>query len=238
MRSTTKQSGVEALELYKSRPAAFDGVITDLRMPTMSGQTFIQEIRRFEREHVGGRRKVPVVVMTAESAPEERRLCLTQYGADEFLLKPVKLRDLVMALARIHTTSPAGHSTSATKPKRILIVDDDTVGSKFMLITLTRAGHHCVQAFSLYEARQKLEEQTRYDIVILDSFLGDGTGPEFVRLAQQRLEGVKVISVSGNAVEDQRRMYETETKNEKHGLDGYLQKPVNRQDLFGMIQLL
>ncbi len=230
VRTTVSQSGPDALALYKARPADFDAVLTDLRMPIMSGQSFIQELRSFERDRMRGISRVPIVVMTAESAVEERRLCLTQYGADEFLLKPVKLRDLILALVRLHSTTRQGKG----KRKRILIVDDDVVGSRFLLGMLAKEGYKCQQAFSVGEGVLGLTEDD-FDLVILDSILRDGTGPDFVRQAKSRLGeiGTKVISVSGNAVDDQRRQYEPECH-----IDGYLQKPVRKQDLISLVQIL
>ncbi len=227
---TTKQNGVEALELFKEDPAAFDGVITDLRMPLMSGQSFIQDVRSFERDQPNGRR-VPIVIMTAESAMEERRLCLAQYGADEFLLKPVKLRDLISSLVRVHSVD------KMCKQKHILIVDDDVIGSRFMAAALTKERHKCSHAGSVTEGIA-LIRRARYDLVVLDNLLGDGTGADFLKQANEVLSGAsstKVISVSGNSAEEQRRMYQ---EGGAGRVVAYLQKPVRKQELLGLIQVI
>ncbi len=229
VRSTVTQNGIAALEEFKGQPQLFDGVITDLRMPLMSGQTFIQEIRKFEREKFGGP-KVPIVVMTAEAAVDEKRLCLTQYGANDYLLKPVKLRELISALVRVHTSA----DQERARHKQVLIVDDDAVGSRFVAVTLSKAGHRCRQALTVREGREMLDEG-ECDILILDGLLGDGSGVDFMRGAGAMLEKkrTRVISVSGNAVEDQRRMYEGAGR-----IAGYMQKPIRRQELLGLVQIL
>ncbi len=242
VRSTIRQNGAEALETYKAAPATFDGIITDLRMPLMSGQTFIQEIRRLERESGRRESKVPIIVITAESAMEEKRLCLTQYGATEYLLKPTKLRDLVSVLVRIHSPTQGNR---ARRARSILILDDDMVGSQFLKVALTKAGHRCKQAFSVGEGIGLIRE-TRYDIVLLDSLLGDGTGMDFLRGCRDVLAGtgdggrgrIRVVSMSGNDVGMQRRMYESARGNVEMVIDGYLQKPVRRQELIELIQVL
>ncbi len=237
IRSVERQNGMDALDTYKDKPAAFSGIITDLRMPLMSGQTFIQEVRKFERG--ANIPPVPIVVMSAEAAMEERRLCLTQYGANEYLLKPVKLRELVGALVRANSSGDQSAKSRGRK-KRVLIVDDDVIGSRFTLATLERAGHRCTQAFSVNEGLKRIcEESEVYNVVILDNLLGDGTGLDFVRRLRSGEEAssrskAKVISISGNDVETQRRMYETEMG----VIDGYLQKPVRKQELLGLIQIL
>ncbi len=232
VRPTVCVSGVDALALFRASP--FDGVITDLRMPLMSGQTFIVELRQFERETK--RPAVPVVVVTAETALEEKKLCLGKYGANEFLLKPVKLHDLVSAMVRLHSQ---GGSVARKRERRILLVDDDVIGSQFMSTILTRAGHRCSQAHSVQEAISMLQEDEKtegvckYDIVVLDSFLGDGTGADFLRLVRTSGRKMpKVISVSGNTIDDQRRMYEG------CPVDGFVQKPAKKQDVLEMVAIL
>ncbi len=228
------QDGALALDSYRSNPSGFDGVITDLRMPLMSGQAFIAELRRFERD-AGIASPIPILVMTAENSGEEKRLCLTQYGANDFLLKPVKLRDLIVALAKFHSQN-SGTRNARIRRKRVLIIDDEVVGSKFMAAILADEGHVCVNAFSVVEGLSKLSSGT-FDVIVLDNLLGDGTGVDFLRKAQiARGSGPKVISVSGNSVEEQKRTYD-----EAEGafrIEGYLQKPVRKQDLLGMVRIM
>ncbi len=231
IRTTACQSGIDALALYTKVPSKFDGIITDLRMPIMSGQSFIKSVRRFELDHRPGRR-VPILVITAESALDEKRLCLTQYGANDFLLKPVKLRELVSALVRLHSAS------TQPETRRVLIVDDDMVGARFLSAVLAKAGCVCTHAFSLGEGIGLLKS-AEFDVVTLDNFLGDGTGADFIQQAKKVIKtspgkgGVKVISVSGNAVEEQRAMYRGEEL-----VVGFLQKPVKKQDLLGLVQVV
>lgn len=227
----TAQSGTAALELFRNRGTDFAGIITDLRMPMMSGQTFITEVRKCERELFHGSAPVRILVVSAESSAEERRQCLSHYGADEFLLKPVKLQELVAALARTHNKDkPVAIS------KRALIVEDDVIGSQFLFTMLTRAGHKCKQAFSVKEALDMIKpgEAEGWDIILLDNFLGDGTGAEFLMKATQNAEvgrlHAKVVSMSGNSVEEQRENYAG------YRVDSFLQKPVRKQDLLDIFR--
>lgn len=228
IRSVETHSGHRALELFKATPTAFDGVITDLRMPEMSGQTFIVELRRFERE-TKQPRAVPILVMSAESSTEEKRLCLTQHGANDFLLKPAKLRDLISTLVKLHSARSA-----ARTPRRILIIDDDVISARFMSAVLGKEGNVCTTASSVAAGLQLLRGESVFDVVILDNLLGDGTGADFMRAAGPAAEGLKVISVSGNPVEEQRTMYETNGVR----IDGFLQKPARRADLLAMVQMV
>ncbi len=229
VKTTSYQDGRLALEVYRHAPSSVDGIITDLRMPDMSGQTFIAEIRKLEREaHAGV--AVPILVVTGENSGEEKRLCLAQEATD-FLLKPVKLRELVLALVKFHSAP----LDTKEKAKRILVVDDDATGSRFISAVLIRGGHSCTNVFSIRDGLKELLA-TRFDVVILDNLLGDGTGADFLRLAtaQRRPWLPKVISISGNPVDEQRLMYDDEAMK----VEGYLQKPVRKQDLLGMVKIM
>ncbi len=141
--STSRQNGAAALEEFKaSRPSI---VITDLRMPMMTGQTLIAEIRKLE---AGARIKmvpVPILVVTAESSTEEKRLCLNKYGADEYLVKPVKYQDLLAAVGKMLTSTRKAEAQT----RRILIVDDDVLSAGFLRAVLEADGHQCIVEHSV-----------------------------------------------------------------------------------------
>ena len=118
-----------------------DIIITDLRMPVMSGQTFILEVRKYE-EH-NKKPKTPIIVVTAESSTEEKKLCLTKYGANEYLIKPIKYQDLVSVISKVFST------ISKERCKRVLIVDDDAISSRFLAAVLAKEGHKCVSKYSI-----------------------------------------------------------------------------------------
>ena len=128
------QSGFEALDIYKRAPK-IDIIVTDLRMPEMSGQTFILEIRKFEAEN--RRLPVPIVVVTAESAVDEKALCLTKYGANEYLIKPIKYQELITTLIKVCSDSPKECK------KNILVIDDDQLSARILSSVLKHSGHGC-----------------------------------------------------------------------------------------------
>lgn len=142
MQAVCVNDGEKALELCLAEH--FDFVVTDLRMPRMSGQTFISELRRHER--AAKRRPVPIVVVTAENSVEEKRLCLSQYGANEYLLKPIKQVQLLEAIARSRVAQQLRH-------KHIFLVEDDVISAQVLSTFLRRAGHTCTHVPTIAEVR-------------------------------------------------------------------------------------
>jgi two-component system, response regulator FlrC len=89
-RATVAASGEEALALLASTPA--DVVITDLRMPGMSGTDLVREVRRMSPGAF-------ILVMTAFGTVENAVECLRR-GASDYILKPFPPEVLERAVAR------------------------------------------------------------------------------------------------------------------------------------------
>ena len=74
----------------------FDMVLLDLRMPGMDGLEALRHIRA----RTDAKGKLPVVVLTADTAIDLRETCLKE-GADEVLFKPVAMDSLFDAIGRM-----------------------------------------------------------------------------------------------------------------------------------------
>ncbi len=89
-------SGDAALEALSSEQ--FDLVITDIHMPGLDGIETAQRIRAREARH--GRKRTPIVALTADALETGQRAC-EDAGMDGFLTKPVDPADLDAMLARL-----------------------------------------------------------------------------------------------------------------------------------------
>jgi two-component system chemotaxis response regulator CheY len=78
--------GAEAWRLLAG--GRFDLLVTDINMPRLDGLKLVSLVRQG-----GPHRAIPIVVVTTESAEEDRRRAM-QLGADAYLLKPVELERL------------------------------------------------------------------------------------------------------------------------------------------------
>ncbi|MBY9062225.1 response regulator [Sphingomonas yunnanensis] len=74
----------------------FDVILVDLRMPGMDGITAIRHIRA--RGDVKAR--LPIIVVTADTAVDLRQRCL-EAGADDVIFKPVAMDALFDSMGRL-----------------------------------------------------------------------------------------------------------------------------------------
>jgi len=89
----------DALDILTNRKTRIDLVITDLRMPLVSGITVLYSIHQMFPA-------LPVVVLTAFGSAELRNTCLRE-GAADFLEKPMDTPQLLAALERVIKAQPA-----------------------------------------------------------------------------------------------------------------------------------
>ncbi len=86
-------NGLEALQ--KCEDAEYDVVLMDCQMPELDGLEATRELRRRE----GSVRRLRIVAMTANVMSGDREACLAA-GMDDYLSKPIGLRELAAVLAR------------------------------------------------------------------------------------------------------------------------------------------
>ena len=89
-------SSVAALSAFRADPAHFDAVITDERMPGMSGSALIREVRSI-------RGALPVLLVSGYVGGKVTAQA-REAGADEVLKKPLLARELATSLARVLRT--------------------------------------------------------------------------------------------------------------------------------------
>jgi two-component system chemotaxis response regulator CheY len=90
------QDGAEGLK--KLTLGRYDLILTDINMPLMDGLKLIRHVRQTDAY-----RTVPIVVITTESAVEDRERAMA-LGASAYLVKPVQskvVQDTVKSLLRL-----------------------------------------------------------------------------------------------------------------------------------------
>ena len=84
-----------AAAVQAARSQDFGLIFLDVHMPAMGGLAAATEIRRWEA--AAGRRRTPIVALTASAMPHEQQACL-RHDMDDVLLKPFRLESLARML--------------------------------------------------------------------------------------------------------------------------------------------
>ncbi|HET9237412.1 MAG TPA: response regulator [Oligoflexus sp.] len=150
-----------------------DGIVLDLGLPGISGMEVLEKLK--SDPHT---RPIPVHVI---SGSDYSRNAL-YLGAIGYLMKPVSLSDVQLALQRIENLSEKA-------VKNILIVEDDSI--QLHAMTQLIQGSDSVHITGVTSGRKALEELRRqtFDCMVLDLKLPDMTGLELLE-KMSREEGL------------------------------------------------
>lgn len=167
------QSAEDALELLHHE--RFDGIITDLRLPQLSGSELIEELRR--RGHT-----TPVVVVSAFADARDVEKAET-VGALDVLPKPVDFDRLFDILAEF-----AGDND------RVLVLEDSEALADNLAELLREHSLEPIVAASVQAARQQ-----RYlpKLAVVDVRLPDGSGLDAIRTLHARDPKLPILLMTG-----------------------------------------
>ncbi len=90
---TTRTSSVEALELFRSKPQAFDLIVTDMTMPNMTGDKLAVELMKIRPD-------IPVVLCTGYSKKISEKNA-AEIGIKAFVYKPIVKADLAKTVRKV-----------------------------------------------------------------------------------------------------------------------------------------
>ncbi|QQG35385.1 MAG: response regulator [Micavibrio aeruginosavorus] len=116
-------NGLEALEKVKASVRNYDLIIMDCQMPEMDGFEASRKIREFERAQ--GRKRIPIIAMTAHAMEGDREKCL-QAGMDDYMSKPVNPDKLHDVLYR-WLLEEGQDTVSGEKAEQILKGEEETI---------------------------------------------------------------------------------------------------------------
>ncbi|MDQ1637297.1 MAG: two-component system, OmpR family, response regulator [Pyrinomonadaceae bacterium] len=118
-----------------------------------------------------------------------------------------------------------------SKPPRILFVDDHQDTLDLFVVALSQQHYEVVTASSIEQALQETKVQ-QFDLLILDSHVGDGSGVDLCRSIRKLDQITPIVFCSGMAYEKDKK----EALNA--GAQGYLVKPVSIEDLYQTVRQL
>ncbi|MFP3906116.1 MAG: response regulator [Acidimicrobiales bacterium] len=117
------RDGAEALTMYEAVDP--DLVLLDVMLPKVSGIDVCREIRKTS--------KVPIIMVTAKAAEIDTVVGL-EVGADDYVTKPYRLRELVARMRAVLRRAPA--ETQATPSGDVLQVGDVVIDPEAHEVTI------------------------------------------------------------------------------------------------------
>jgi DNA-binding NtrC family response regulator len=212
-------SAGEALLLLSVQP--FDLVISDLRLPGMSGLELLSKVR--------------------QDYPDIRTILMTGFGTeqveaaakqltDAYLTKPFDLPDVLHLVQQVikNPALPPEETTQPQGARRILVMEDEDDLRRLFSRVLSHTGYEVYQAATLQEARDLLNKY-RFDVFLCDIYVGSDHGTDLLRERSADLtkQGTQVIMVSGES-----RFRE---ECEQMGAEFFLTKPVALNSLVTLV---
>ncbi len=218
---TSRTSSVEALEIFRAEPQAFDLIITDMAMPTMSGVDLAKEM-------LGIRPNIPIILCTGFSESINAETA-REMGIREILMKPLLLNDLAKITRRFLGQE---EEQDLSRKARVLVADDDAQMRGLLRQTLELEGYEVMEASNGKEAIT-LYHGSPTDIIITDLIMPEKEGMELITELRSDFPEVKIIAISGGG-----RLGAEEYLPMAKGLGAVrtFSKPFNREDLLAAVQ--
>ena len=234
------QSGEEALEILSSE-AHFDCMVTDLKLPGMSGFDLLNAIKDQPRLQ-----RLPIIVYTAKdlSRGEETGLRML---ADTIIVKDVRSPERLLEETTLFLHQVEAHLTEEKQTlirksaeadptlsgKTILVVDDDVRNVFAITAILERYDLNILFAENGNQALQKLTEVPNIDLVLMDIMMPEMDGYEATRKIreQAQFEKLPVIALTAKAMQGDR------AKCLEAGASDYITKPVDSDQLISLLRV-
>ncbi|MGJ5816498.1 response regulator [Paludibaculum fermentans] len=241
MKTRTARDGASALLMMDEGSAAGepdDLVILDFNMPTMDG---FEVASRMRRRRDG--RKLRMLMLTSAGEPGDVEQC-RKVGIDAYLLKPVKQAELAVAIDSLFRAPASGQTSEVEHPKeivpeagmrrlRVLLAEDNAVNQRLAMRMIEKSGHATVLAGNGREAVEMFEQE-RFDLVLMDVQMPEVDGLEATasirKLEQERGSHTPIYAMTAYAMRGDEEICLNS------GMDGYLSKPIQIQQLIGLLK--
>jgi len=233
-------AALRVLRLAQESGGAFRLVLTDLQMPEADGFSLAEAIRNDPA--IAG---AAVVMLTSGGQPGDAARCRA-LGIAAYLTKPIKRSELraavilALGLQSAEQDRPplvTRHSLrEARQAGRILLVEDNSVNQLVARRHLEKRGHTVVVANNGREALAILEASAfaGFGCVLMDVQMPEMDGFECTGLIRDRERAtgthVPIVAMTAHAMKgDEARCLAA-------GMDAYLSKPIQPEELFDLIE--
>jgi signal transduction histidine kinase/CheY-like chemotaxis protein len=234
--ATEAASGESALALLDAAPA-YDLIVLDASMPGLDG---FDTARRILARPGGA--APPLVMLSSSGLRGDAQRC-REIGFAAYLTKPIGRDDLLQALSRALDEHKEQQPQLVTRylikddqvPLEVLLVEDNPTNQMVATKLLERWGHRVTVAENGLLGAEAVAGR-RFDAVLMDMMMPVMDGLESTRRirAAELASGAPrtpIIAMTANAMQGDR-----ETCIEA-GMDDYLAKPINSQELQRLVLL-
>ena len=231
MNAVAAEGGEAALAVMRKALAEnrrFRLAIIDGRMPDMDGFDLAKRIRQDPQLD-----SAIIMMLTSTEQGEDAARC-RQLGIAAYMVKPIRKAELLSSILNIlgrHTldeTKTERKSKQAASGLRILLVEDNPVNQAVGLRMLEKLGHNAELARNGQEALERIVEE-RFDVVLMDVQMPemDGlTATQHIRASEKKSgEHLPIIAMTARAMRGDRETCLAA------GMDGYVSKPIGREEL-------
>jgi CheY-like chemotaxis protein len=219
-----------------ARQEPFDVILADRHMPGVDG---FMLARRVRRDKQFGRTPIIMMMSVGDAKENDGR----GIGVDAYLTKPVKHSDLLDALAtlfRVSTRRPRPERAvePSARPRRrlrVLLAEDNLVNRKLVVRLLEKRGHHVHAVENGRIAVTAIASAaTGFDVVLMDLQMPEMSGFEATHEIRERERGgdvhLPIVALTAHAMAGDRERCLAA------GMDGYLSKPIEVNDLITTVE--
>ena len=235
---TVAANAEEALRLLASargEGTPFRLTVIDAHMPGMDGFALAERIQQDHALANG-----IVMLMSARGIRGDAARC-QELGISAYLTKPFSKTELLKAVCVTLGLTEAARQAftrramdaSRLSALRILLVEDSEINRLLAVTLLEKHQHHVTVADNGAQALEALRQST-FDVILMDVQMPVMDGLEAtarIRQLEAQFGGhIPIIAMTANTMQgDRERFLEA-------GMDGYIPKPLRREQLYGTIE--
>jgi two-component system sensor histidine kinase/response regulator len=236
------QEALVAMRLAKDAGTPFPLVLTDVRMPDMDGFALAEHIKA---DPLLAEATIMMVTVAGQRGDVAR---CRELGVAAYLTKPIKPADLLDAISTvIGMRSRQGdqqllvtrHSLRESRRIfRVLVVEDNVVNQMLATRLLEKRGHTVVVTNNGREALSTLQKTdfTAFDVVLMDVQMPEMNGFQATAAIREKEKTsgkhLPIIALTAHAMKGDRERCLAA------GMDGYVAKPINAEELIEAIENL
>ena len=232
------EEGLAVLERAASAGTPFPLVLLDAQMPEMDGFTLAERIK--QNSKLTG---ATIMMLTSAGQRGDGARC-RELGIDVYLIKPIRKSELLEAILAALGKAPGKergivitrHTLRENRRKlQILLAEDNAVNQQLAVRLLGKRGHIVTVVPNGSEA-VALAKKSRFDIVLMDVQMPEMDGLEATAVIRKEEEStgkhLPIIAMTAYAMEGDRERCLAA------GMDGYIGKPIQAEDLIDAIENL